>query len=96
MRLPENAPRWLTSEMLERLPLDSATCLGFELRAGMTKLSRQALKELERHFPRESGLAAQGRQDRIAELDAAEAELDRARNEIDIRRAALRADGEND
>lgn len=94
--LPENAPKWLTAEMLQGLPLDSATCLGFELRAGASKLSRQALEELEHHFPRESGLAAKDRETRLAELDAAEAELDRARAELDLQRAALLSDQEND
>ncbi len=93
---PSNLPQWCSAEMLRALPLDSATCLGFEIRAGASRLSRQALKDLENHFPRQSGAAAKDRETRLAELDSAVVELDRARAELELQRAALRADAEND
>ncbi|MCR9161176.1 MAG: hypothetical protein ACE37F_13075 [Nannocystaceae bacterium] len=89
-------PTWCSPEMLQGLPLDSATQLGKELRAGTAKLSPAALRELASRFPRESGLAAQDRETRLAELDQAEAELARAQRELDLKRAALLSDQEND
>jgi len=94
--MPRNLPRWCTQQMLSALRPDGATALGRELRAGMSQLSPAALNDLRASFPRESGLAAENRTQRLAELDQAEAELERARNEIEVRRAALRADQEND
>jgi len=94
--MPRNLPRWCTQQMLSALRPDGATGLGRELRAGMSQLSPAALNDLRAMFPRESGLAAQNRAQRLAQLDEAEAELDRARNEIEITRRALRADAERE
>lgn len=96
MLLPENAPKWLTADMLRGVYLDNATALGREVRSGMRRLSPAAIAELRASFPRESGLAAENRAQRLAQLDQADDELDRARNEIEITRAALRADAEKE